>query len=211
MWMDIRFLSILVVIIPYSSPGSPEEEHGVRYATPCEVCKLMAREFEAGLKETGKTSDVLQLGHGLDSSKKKLVYKKSELRLQESLEGVCQRMLEYNIHKERTDSTRFEKGMSQTFEALHGLVNKGVKVELGIPYDLWDKPSAEVTHLKTQCETMVEEHEESIEEWYFSNQDETLVDYLCSKKILKNTDDECLTEVLQPKKNVKGETSKTEL
>jgi hypothetical protein len=25
-----------------------------------------------------------------------------------------------------------------------------VKVELGIPYELWDKPSAEITNMKTQ-------------------------------------------------------------
>ena len=35
-------------------------------------------------------------------------------------------------------------------ETLHGLVNKGVKVELGIPYDLWDEPSVEVTIMKKQ-------------------------------------------------------------
>lgn len=45
-----------------------------------------------------------------------------DLRLLESLEGVCDRILEYNIHKEREDSTRFAKGMSQTFQTLHGLV-----------------------------------------------------------------------------------------
>lgn len=26
--------------------------------------------------------------------------------------------------------------------------DRGVKVELGIPYDLWDTPSAEITQLK---------------------------------------------------------------
>lgn len=45
-----------------------------------------------------------------------------ELRLVESMENVCERILEYNIHKERSDSTRFAKGMSQTFTTLHGLV-----------------------------------------------------------------------------------------
>lgn len=44
-----------------------------------------------------------------------------ELRLVESMENLCERILEYNIHKERKDSTRFAKGMSQTFKALHGL------------------------------------------------------------------------------------------
>ena len=28
--------------------------------------------------------------------------------------------------------------------------DKGVKVDLGIPYELWDKPSAEITNMKTQ-------------------------------------------------------------
>jgi hypothetical protein len=45
-------------------------------------------------------------------------------------------VLEYNIHKERKDSTRFAKGMSETFQTLHGLVDKGVKVELGIPFEV---------------------------------------------------------------------------
>lgn len=34
--------------------------------------------------------------------------------------------------------------------------NKGVKVELGIPMELWDEPSAEVAHLKTQVKCLKE-------------------------------------------------------
>lgn len=124
------------------------------------VCKYLAIELEERLKETGKTSDVIETGYSLDARpKKKIKYAKSELRLVESLENVCDRLLEYNIHKERKDSTRFAKGMSQTFQALHGLVDKGVKVDLGIPLELWDKPSAEVTHMKSQCESLLERHE----------------------------------------------------
>jgi len=66
----------------------------------------------------------------------------------ESIEGLCEKMLEYKvihplrlliiksnssymiflptqnykIHKERTDSSRFAKEVSQTFKTLHGLV-----------------------------------------------------------------------------------------
>lgn len=56
------------------------------------------------------------LSYSLDDvkPKKRKAYKKSELRLLESLENVCDRILEYNIHKERKDSTRFAKGMPQT-------------------------------------------------------------------------------------------------
>lgn len=116
------------------------------------VCKILATELQGRLEETGKTSEVIETGYSVDDvkPKKKREYKKSELRLIESLEGVCDRILNYNIHKERSDSTRFAKGMSQTFQTLHGLVDKGVKVELGIPYELWDKPSAEITNMKVQ-------------------------------------------------------------
>ena len=45
-----------------------------------------------------------------------------ELRLVESLDGLCERILDYRIHKERTDSSRFAKEISQTFKTLEGLV-----------------------------------------------------------------------------------------
>ena len=132
--------------------------------------------------------------------KKRTEYRRSELRLLESMENVCDRVLEYNIHKERKDSTRFAKGMSQTFQTLHGLVDKGVKVDLGIPYELWDKPSAEITQMKTQCETMVENFEDVIEKWYFNKQEEIpLIKYLCEDRVLKSNDHQCLYEKLEAK------------
>ncbi|ENN77896.1 protein canopy 4 [Dendroctonus ponderosae] len=181
-----------------------EEDEGVKYANKCEVCKILAIELQSRLEETGKTHDVIETGYSVDDikPKKKTEYKKSELRLIESLDGVCERILEYNIHKEREDSTRFAKGMSQTFQTLHGLVDKGVKVELGIPYELWDKPSAEVTNMKTQCETLLEENEAEIEDWYFQHQEggEPLKTFLCEKVVLKGENLKCLNEQL------KGET-----
>lgn len=33
---------------------------------------------------------------------------------------------------------------------LKNLVHKGVKVDLGMPYELWDEPSVEVSHMKKQ-------------------------------------------------------------
>jgi hypothetical protein len=78
------------------------------------------------MQETGKTKEILDLGYSVDDvkPKKRKEYRTSELRFIESLEDVCERILEYNIHKERKDSTRFAKGMSQTFQTLHGLVDK---------------------------------------------------------------------------------------
>lgn len=128
--------------------------------------------------------------------KKRKEYKKSELRLIESLEDICDRVLEYNLHKERKGSTRFAKGMSQTFKTLHGLVNKGVKVDLGMPYELWDSPPAEVSRLKQQCETLAEQHEGDVEDWYYNAQekDVPLIKYLCEDIVLRNEDSSCLYE-----------------
>ncbi|EFX73777.1 hypothetical protein DAPPUDRAFT_227046 [Daphnia pulex] len=126
----------------------------VKYATPCEVCKIVAGELEDRLKETGKSHENIETGYSIEAKKTKKKYIKSELRLVESLEGLCERILDYRMHKERTDTSRFSKEMSQTFKTLHGLVAKGVKVDLGIPHEMWDKPPAEVTHLKTQASIM---------------------------------------------------------
>ncbi|KOB74389.1 Protein canopy 4 [Operophtera brumata] len=187
-----------------------EEDVGVKYANRCEVCKILATELQGRLEETGKVHDVIEIGYSLDDvqPKKRTKYEKSELRLIESLEGVCEKILEYNIHKERSDSTRFAKGMSETFRTLHGLVDKGVKVDLGIPLELWDKPSAEITNMKTQCESLLEENEEAIEDWYWHHQDNAaLMIHLCTKNALKGTDDSCLHETLKNDK-VKGEVAK---
>ena len=54
------------------------------------------------------------------------------------------------MHAERKGSLRYAKGQSQTMATLKGLVQKGVKVDLGIPLELWDEPSVEVTFLKKQ-------------------------------------------------------------
>ena len=93
-----------------------------------------------------------------------------------------------------------------------------------------------MTQLKTQCESLLEKHEEDIEDWYFEKQDEvesTLLsktslpwikfqvsfeEYVCRERALKKGEDSCLGEKLQKlkkkkkSKKEKGETgSKTEL
>ncbi|CAG9813310.1 unnamed protein product [Phaedon cochleariae] len=204
----------LIFFLCYNIKAITEEDEGVKYANKCEVCKILATELEGRLKETGKTSEVIETGYAVDDvkPKKKKEYKKSELRLVESLEGVCDRILEYNIHKEREDSTRFAKGMSQTFKTLHGLVDKGVKVELGIPLELWDKPSAEITNMKTQCESLLEENEGDIEDWYFNYQGkDSLKKYLCEDRALKNQNSKCLYEQLKGETGSKRPSSNEEL
>lgn len=215
----LRFLALYLLLNVNNSHAkeeedeTPEEElYGVKYAGSCEVCKYLVVELENRLFETGKTHDVIEIGYELDpAARKRKKYTHSELRLVESLEGICERLLDYNIHKERKDSTRFAKGMSTTFKVLHDLVDKGVKVELGIPEDLWDKPSAEVTNLKMQCENLLEKYEADIEDWYFNHQDIPLKNFLCIDKALQKGDTNCLDEQLglpEPKaKEAKGEKS----
>uniref|UniRef100_A0A182MI88 DUF3456 domain-containing protein n=1 Tax=Anopheles culicifacies TaxID=139723 RepID=A0A182MI88_9DIPT len=211
--MEIALLIISAIIIP--AYGGPEENEGVKYADRCEACKILATELQDRLTETGRSHDVIELGYSVDDvkPKKRTEYRRSELRLLETLENVCERILQYNIHKERKDSTRFAKGMSQTFQTLHGLVNKGVKVDLGIPYELWDKPSAEITQMKTQCETLIEGYEDVIEKWYFEKQEQKpLIEYLCVDHVLKNKNHKCLYEQLEDaKKKQKEMNAKEEL
>jgi len=172
-----------------------EEQYGVKYADDCEVCKIVSHELTSMLDQSKGKHEVLETGYSVEKAKKKTKYAKSELRLIETIDTVCEKLLEYNVHKERKDSTRFARGTSETFQALDGLVAKGVKVDLGIPQELWHKPSAEITHLKTQCETLLENYEEIIETWYFKQQDKvTLKDYLCKQRVLKNKPKECLKE-----------------
>merc|ERR1712203_119410 len=178
--------------------------YGVKFASDCEVCKVVATEFQAKLSESERSHAVVETGYSHTKDKKKTKYVTSELRLIETMEGICDRILEYNIHKERKDSTRFAKGQSETFSTLEGLVAKGVKVDIGIPHELWNKPSAEVTQLKTQCESLIERHEEDIEDWYFKLQDKyTFTEYVCEKKALKG-EGSCLTERVKKKKKSKS-------
>ncbi|PIO28266.1 hypothetical protein AB205_0193370 [Aquarana catesbeiana] len=116
------------------------------------VCKYVAVELKSSFDETSRTHEVIDAQYGfLDGrNKKKIKYTDSDIRLIDVTEGLCQRLLEYNLHKERTGSNRFAKGMSETFQTLHHLVHKGVKVVMDIPYELWNETSAEVADMKKQ-------------------------------------------------------------
>lgn len=151
-------------------------------------------ELESRFEKLGQTSQVIETGYQIDGPKKRVKYTRSELYFIESLEGVCDKLLEYNIHKERKDSTRFAKGMSQTFKTLHQLVDRGVKVDLGIPEELWDSPSAEITALKQQCEDYLEKYHDIIEQWYWGDRIKKLSEYLCRERVLEKEQQSCLDE-----------------
>ncbi|MBN3278350.1 CNPY3 protein, partial [Polyodon spathula] len=162
--------------------------------------------MKSAFEETGKTKEVIDTKYDYMEEKKgiPIKYVKSDIRFIEVMETICQRLMHYNLHKERTGSNRFAKGMAETFQTLHNLVHKGVKVVMDIPYELWNETSAEVADLKKQCDVMVEKYEDVIEDWYRKHQDEDLTTYLCEKHVLKGENQECLKEVWTAKK---GETA----
>ncbi|NWX92123.1 CNPY3 protein, partial [Nothoprocta pentlandii] len=153
------------------------------------VCKFVALELKSAFEETGKTKEVIDTKYGfLDGKGSAVKYTQSDVRLIEVTENICKRLLDYNLHKERSGSNRFAKGMSETFETLHNLVHKGVKVVMDIPYELWNETSAEVADLKKQCDVLVEEYEDVIEDWYRHHQQEDLSQFLCADRVLKGKD-----------------------
>ncbi len=194
-------LAILLLLFTACWGQSGVQEDFVKLPTKCETCKYVALELEQRLAETGKSHEVLRSSKGV--AKK---YRDSELRFLESLEGLCERFTnDYNVHKEYTDSRRFARGQSETMKTLHGLVEKGVKVELGIPEELWDSPTVEVAEMRRNCEQMLEEFEEDLEKWYFDHMDSPLVKYLCQERALRGQDSTCLLEGLKPQKGDHGE------
>ncbi|VDK70947.1 unnamed protein product [Onchocerca ochengi] len=118
--------------------------------------------------------------------------KERELKFVEALEGTCKRMLQYKLHKEKSDISRFAKEESSTMKALNELRSKGVKVELGMPYEMWDSPSVEIVTLKQNCETLLEHYEDDLEQWYHIQDRPLLEEYLCKKRILKRTERGCM-------------------
>ncbi|XP_066537766.1 protein canopy 4 [Hoplias malabaricus] len=187
-------------------------EQDERLPNKCEVCKFLTTELQSALDKTGRSKEVLELGEVLDTGKRrrKIQYNTSETRLTEAVDNICEGILQYRIHAERPGSLRYAKGISQTMSTLKNLVNKGVKVELGVPYELWDEPSVEVADMKRQCENMLEEYEEVVEDWYFNHQEQRLEKFLCETHVLRNSDSECLKETWKGDMGIKESAEESE-
>lgn len=193
----------LLVLLPlHVGLGGAVDTDWVHLPSKCEVCKYVAVELKSSFDETSRTHEVIDAQYGfLDGrNKKKIKYTDSDIRLIDVTEGLCQRLLEYNLHKERTGSNRFAKGMSETFQTLHHLVHKGVKVVMDIPYELWNETSAEVADMKKQCDALIEQYDDVIEDWYRNHQQDDLTEFLCAKHVLKGQDKSCLDEKWSGKK-----------
>ncbi|XP_043539603.1 protein canopy 4 [Chiloscyllium plagiosum] len=203
---------LLLLFVPLLAGSAAAEEEGERLPTKCEVCKFLTLELQSALDKTKRSKEVLELGEVLDNGKRKrkIKYNTSETRLADAMDNICERILQYNVHAERPGSLRYAKGTSETMMTLKNLVSKGVKVELGLPFEMWDEPSAEVTDLKKQCEKMLEQYEEVVEDWYFHHQDLDLERFLCMSHVLETNNQECLTEVWKGRKGDAAERQEEE-
>ncbi|XP_072513798.1 protein canopy homolog 3 [Salminus brasiliensis] len=192
----MKVLLLMAFVFVSTRAHKAEDDEWVHLPNKCEVCKFVSIEMKSALEETGKTKEVIETNYRFldDKGAPPIKYVKSDIRFIEVMESVCSRILKYNLHKERDGSNRFAKGMSETFSTLHNLVHKGVKVVMDIPYELWNETSAEVADLKKQCDVLIEQYEEVIEDWYKGNQEEDLTTYLCEKHVLKGQDTNCLKE-----------------
>uniref|UniRef100_A0A8C5GT20 Canopy FGF signaling regulator 4 n=1 Tax=Gouania willdenowi TaxID=441366 RepID=A0A8C5GT20_GOUWI len=126
------------------------------------VCKFLTVEMQEALERTGWSKEVLELGE-------------VETCLTEAVDNICERILQYSVQAWKSTLRQGQStGTSQTMTTLKNL--------------LWDQPSAEVTDMKKQCETMLEQYEDVVEDWYFHHQDQRLENFLCEKHILKTSE-----------------------
>ena len=66
----------------------------------------------------------------------------------EALSGVCSNLLKYQVHSKRPGSLRFSTEDHPAIKEFKKLRQEGAEIDIGIPYDLWDRPNVEVMNLK---------------------------------------------------------------
>ncbi|KAM5228538.1 protein canopy homolog 4 isoform 3-T3 [Ctenodactylus gundi] len=145
----------LAVCSTWAGTSKEEDDDTERLPSKCEVCKLLSMELQEKLSRTSRSREVLELGQVLDTGKRKkhVPYGVSETRLEEALENLCERILDYSVHAERKGSLRYAK-----------------------------------------CETMLEEYEDVVGDWYFHHQEQPLQHFLCEGHVLPATETACLQE-----------------
>lgn len=201
------FALVLFLAIFISVNGDSIDEEEEKLPTKCHVCKHLVQELEDELERSGKSNEIFRTGQIFQEQRKEISYRKSEVRLNEALENACAKVLDYKVHKDKIKALRYEKKESVTFNTLRGLRDRGVKVELGFPDEMWETPDAEVTRLKSRCELMVETYEDDLVEWYWNHQNENLTNWLCIERVLDPGEEDCFNETEPEKKDGEEEGS----
>ncbi|KAF6779339.1 hypothetical protein AHF37_01324 [Paragonimus kellicotti] len=149
----------------------------------CEVCQLLVEEISQRLHET-ESSDTLKVSES-NLAVKSIKYDTSYLLL-------C---LYFALVK-----------------------NRGVDVKLDVPFEMWDQPSVEITSLykqvgcniipwRGQCVNMISNFEDELEDWFYHHQEDDLLRYFCRERVLKKSDQACLSEKVFRSSNAKTKSS----
>ncbi|KJH44168.1 hypothetical protein DICVIV_09801 [Dictyocaulus viviparus] len=145
--------------------------NNIDYPSKCESCAIFAR-------------DLNLLANRITT--------RSETSFIELMEKFCISMLNYKVHKNRSGLSRFSAKETETMEALKSLRSSGVKVDLGMPYEMWNAPAAEATVLKQDCELILALNEDLLEDWFLSGSKDPLEVLLCKERFLRSGEDNCL-------------------
>ena len=91
-FLSLPWLGVVLFFGLISGETFEEEHYGVKFASDCEVCKIFSTEVTDLLEKSSKKHEVVETGYSHTKEKKKTKYVKSELRLIETLENVCEQV-----------------------------------------------------------------------------------------------------------------------
>ncbi|KAM7448545.1 Protein canopy 3 [Porites harrisoni] len=213
-WMLLTFLSLYWLVIlpivtcvetitvgtdPKTKKTNPyitkfHEGAGSR-PTKCQVCRLMVTEFRERMKKTDHREDIPRgyILEDLEDHEKNIHYEKSELRLMDVLDDLCDRMKLYSA-RAGPEFPYIKGAKSQLREVMDDLTKRSkVKLNYELPDDVIEDYTYEIGRLKFKCVHMLEIHEEDITQWYFGDQKENLLDWLCVERVLDENEQDCLS------------------
>ncbi|GAU99335.1 hypothetical protein RvY_10355 [Ramazzottius varieornatus] len=201
--MDIRRNGVISMVVIVSLChllfASADDDNKVSHIpTLCEVCRVFVYEMDKKMAETYSKQTLDLSSKPFSPDARKVDFSRSELRLLTVLETACEEVSDYAV-QDKDGMQRYAKQPSETLSTLQGLRGRGVKVDIGMPWEVVEKqPNKEIASLKRQCEALAEEYEDDLSAWYFQHQEEPLVDYFCRNTVLKGKDQTCLALPWQP-------------
>ncbi|KAK2570471.1 Protein canopy 4 [Acropora cervicornis] len=149
---------------------------------------------EASLRPTKCQEDIPRgyVLEDLEDHDKNIHYERSELRLMDVLDSLCQRMKLYQA-RAGPDFPYIKGAKSQLREVMDDLTQRSkVKLNYELPDEVVEDYTYEMGRLKFKCIHLLEQHEEDLTQWYFSDQNENLMSWLCVERVLDENERDCL-------------------
>jgi len=169
--------------------------------TKCQICRILSHEL---LVEMNRTSDIKKSYFATSridwtevrvnerEQKNKIDYQRSEIRLLDVLDTVCNNV--YNYRAVVGPAFPYLRGVQSVLEqALNSLADSaGLPLRTDAPAEALNDPTSEIKRMFYGCQHMVEKYEDHITEWYMGSQEEDPLEYLCAHRVLKSRDQGCL-------------------